>query len=180
MMIHNFGLLLTLLGPTAAPAHGFAAPPPEAYLDPVDRQMARTHTSLPGRPGPCAREERQNGIAVIVSAPVDRCFRMLPPRRWRGLWRNDFEGSQFCPEPATRCDYGTEKEQIWLTERPDKRPDGKLYRIEFIGRKTMYKGAYGHMGASDHEIVMDRLIAAQEVAKPRAAGKPGRPAHRAR
>jgi hypothetical protein len=35
--------------------------------------------------------------------------------------------------------------------------------VDFIGRKTIYKGAYGHMGASDHEIVMDRMTNYGEV-----------------
>jgi hypothetical protein len=157
--------LLLLAGLAPAP-HGFTEPPPEAYVDPVDREIARTHVGRPGRPAPCAREEIQNAIKVIVSGPTETCFRMLPARRWRGLWRNDFEGSQFCPAPARRCDLDSPGERIWLRTNPDRRPDRKLYRVEFIGRKTMYRGAYGHLGGSDHEIVVDRMISAQEVSRP--------------
>jgi hypothetical protein len=166
-MPKGLGLWLPLLGSTAAlaPTHGFNTLPPEAYVDPVDREIARTHVPAPGRPVPCGREEIQNGIRVIVGAPTETCVRMGPPRRWRGLWRNDFEGSQFCPAPATTCRFDSPGERIWLSERPDRRPDGKLYRVDFIGRKTMYRGAYGHMGASDHEIVMDRMISSREIAK---------------
>ncbi len=155
----EFVLMLTV---ATGQSHGFSEPPPEAYLDPVDQQIARTRVGAPGRPVPCGREEKHNGVTVIVSAKTEQCFKMLPSRRWRGLWRNDFEGSQFCPEPATKCDFNSPGERIWLSEKPDRRPDRKLYRVEFIGRKTLYKGAYGHMGASDHEIVMDRMISQRE------------------
>lgn len=167
-MLLGLGLLLALHGSGAPPApqHGFRQPPPEAYLDPVDREIARGHGGTPGRPAPCTHMEKPGGMEALVSAPTERCFRMEPPRRWRGLWRNDFEGSQFCPEPARRCRYGSEPEQIWLTERPERQPDGKLYRVEFIGRKTLYRGAYGHMGASDHEIVVDRFLSSRAVPDP--------------
>jgi hypothetical protein len=159
------GFLAQAQVPALKQAHGFSEPPPEAYLDPVDRQIARTRMGVPGRPVPCARHEKQNGVDVIVGVPTERCFKMHAPQRWSGLWRNDFEGSQFCPRPARTCDHRSEGERIWLTEKPDRRGDGKLYRVEFVGRKTIYKGAYGHMGASDHEIVVERMIRLREVSK---------------
>src|SRR5688500_21141 len=138
----------------AAQPHGFTQVPPEAYLDPGDQQIARTGVGVPGRPVPCGREERHTGVTlkVVVGAPTEQCFKMLPAQRFRGLWRNDFEGSQFCPAPAVKCEYAMPGEAIWLSERPNRWPDGKLYLVDFVGRKTMYKGAYGHMGAFDHEI----------------------------
>jgi len=159
------GILFELAAAVAAlaQAHGFNEPPPEAYVDPVDRQIARTRVGVPGRPVPCGREEIENGVKMVIGQPTDQCFRMLPAQRWRGLWRNDFEGSQFCPEPATTCGFDTPGDRIWLSFRPERRMDRKLYRVEFVGRRTMYKGAYGHMGASDHEIIVDRMIAVREV-----------------
>ena len=145
-----------------SPQHGFAEPPPEAYLDPVDQQIVRTRIGIPGRPVPCAREFIKKGIRTIKGKSTEECFKLLPPQRWVGLWRNDFEGSQFCPAPAATCSYNTPGDRIWLTENPSRRPDRKLYAIEFIGRRTMYKGAYGHMGASDHEMIMDKLISLKE------------------
>jgi hypothetical protein len=156
-----FGLAASAVA--LSPAHGFTEPTPEAYIDPADQQIARTRVGLAGRPVPCGREQLHGGVKVIVSVPTERCFKMLPAQRWRGLWRNAFEGSQFCPAPATKCNHDSPGERIWLTERPERRPDGKLYRVDFIGRKTIYKGAYGHMGASDYEIVMDRMIIYGEV-----------------
>jgi hypothetical protein len=88
---------------------------------------------------------------------------MTEPQVFSGLWRNDFEGSQFCPAPAATCEFKSPGERIWLTARPGRRPDGKLYRVEFVGRKTMFKGRYGHMGVFDHEIVMERMVIYTEV-----------------
>jgi hypothetical protein len=33
-----------------------------------------------------------------------------------------------------------------------------MYDVEFIGRLTAKRGHYGHMGASDHELIIDRVI----------------------
>ena len=137
---------------TAQPALNL---PLEAYVDPIDRQIAETG-GIAGRPSPCAREEVTNGIKVIVGQPIDRCVKMMPKQRWRGLWRFAFEGSQFCPEPARTCDLKTARERILLRNGPGTRGRGELYRVDFIGRRTMYKAAYNLI--YDHEIIMDKAI----------------------
>jgi len=38
--------------------------------------------------------------------------------------------------------------------------------MDFMGRRTMYKGPYGHMGGSDQELVVDRVISMKEVEAP--------------
>jgi len=131
--------------------------PLEAYVDPIDRQIAATGAGLPGRPFPCAREEITNGIKIIVSQDTERCVKMLPRQSWRGLWRAQFEGSRFCPEPARTCDHETPGEDIWLNGGPG-RPSGGLYRVVFEGRRTMYNGPYGHLGMSDHEVYVDKAV----------------------
>lgn len=142
----------------AALAQGFTEPPPEAYLDPVDQQIARTGIGLPGRPRPCLRQEMGGGVKFTRRTPTEQCFKLQPAQRWRGLWRNALEGSEFCPAPAATCGDKRPGERIWLSERPERRPDGKLYMVDFIGRKTIHKGSFGHFGTYDHEIVMDRMI----------------------
>jgi len=131
-------------------------PPPEAYLDPIDRQIAMTGKGLPGRPFPCAHEYVQNGVDTIESTPTELCVKMLPQQRWRGLWRSSMEASIFCPEPATECP--AKGDRIWLDHVPGRLGRGDLYRVDFIGRKTMYKGPYGHLSMYDHEITIDRTI----------------------
>lgn len=157
---------MVTLGWSAAAQAGFKDKLPlEAYIDPIDQQIARTGVGQPGRPSPCAYEETQMGIKVVVGRPTELCVKMMPSQHWRGLWRNDFEGSRFCPEPATACDYQTPGERIWLSRTPG-RPEGGLYWLEFVGRRTMYKGPYGHMGGSDQELLIDRVISMKELEAP--------------
>lgn len=80
-----------------------------------------------------------------------------PSQEFRGLWRNAFEGSRFCPAPATSCDQRTPGDRIWLDGGPIERPDGKLYHVQFVGRQTVTKGQYGHMGVSDHAIMVEQV-----------------------
>lgn len=156
--------MLAVVGTSGVQSSGWHAPPPEAYLDPVDRRIAETGVGVPGRPYPCTRQKA--GSNVVVHLPTEQCVKMLPAERWRGLWRDDFEGSRFCPAPATTCDGRTAGDRIWLNGGMDDAAGGGVYAVEFIGRRTMYEGAYGHMGMSDHEIVVDRFISIDVVEAP--------------
>ena len=131
--------------------------PLDAYRDPIDRRIAETGKGVPGRPLPCSYEETQNGVTAIVMQPTDICVKMSGQQRFRGLWHHPMEGSRFCPAPATQCDDKSPGDKIWLSSTPGRGGRGELYRVDFIGRKTLYKGAYGN-GFADHEIVMDRAI----------------------
>lgn len=141
-------------------------PPPEAYIDPVDRQIAESGEGIHGRPIPCGREKVEHGYTVVMSIPTDQCVKMLPAEEWQGLWRNDFEGSQFCAAPASTCDFDSMEDRVWLESGPMQGEIGALYEVRFVGRKTMFKGNYGHMGASDHEIIVDRPIFINMVQAP--------------
>jgi hypothetical protein len=145
--------------------------PPEAYVDPVDQQIARTGKGISGRPFPCEREKLADGIRYIEGVALDACVRMSPSQTFRGLWRNEFEGSRFCPAPAQECTFHTNGDKIWLTFPKDLRPynieaSGGLYELEFVGRQTMHRGFSGHLGVSDHEIIVDRLISMRELQPP--------------
>lgn len=122
-----------------------------------------------GLVSPCMKNEKTPAGETYGEVPVDECFRMDPPRRWKGLWRDEFEGSRFCPAPATRCDFNMPGDLIWLNpERVSrKEPDGGLYAVEFIGRRTAVKGRfYGHLGGSDYELIVDRFISMKQVEAP--------------
>jgi hypothetical protein len=157
--------IIALLSSAAA----FAGPddklPPEAYVRLIDQQIARSGAGVPGRPFPCSYEEVIDGSAEVASSPTELCVKMLPQQRWRGLWRNQFEGSRFCQEPAKTCDATTPGEKIWLSQTPG-HPGGGLYWIELVGRRTMYRGPYGHLGMSDHELIIDRVISMKELEAP--------------
>lgn len=125
---------------------------------------------------PCTKFIEPN---TLDSLPTDQCYKMDMPHTYRGVWINEFEGQQFIPEGTVAADWpradrkspGWSKRfeqfrlgNIWLdTSRvtfEENRPRyGGNWFIEFSGRKTLYPGAYGHMGMSGQEIVVDRLIA---------------------
>ena len=118
------------------------------------------------------------GEGSIGSLPTDQCYRMEEPRRYRGVWIDAFEGQQFIPEgtrpPAWPRVYSNSpgwREQadraqaaaIWLDVdrvklRHDSSNGSRKMLIDFIGRKTMFPGSYGHLGMSGNEIIVDRVI----------------------
>ncbi|WP_294252807.1 hypothetical protein [uncultured Sphingomonas sp.] len=140
--------------------------PPEAYLDPVDQEIARTGVGKPGRPFPCAREVKFSDTTVVESGSTDRCVRMEQSRLWRGLWRNEFEGQRFCPEPVAGCSDAAQGERIWFTQGAFIGEEGAVYEVTFIGRRTQYRGTYGHLGMSDHEVIVDRPLSIRLVEGP--------------
>lgn len=138
-----------------------------------DAEMREMQEILPGMTGECVERVRFGGLEAFPAA-VENCFEMTPQQQWSGLWRNDFEGSRFCPGPAEECDYESPGDQIWLSyseqlSRAGTEPPfgyGGLYEIEFVGRRTLRRGQFGHSGGFDHEIVVDRLIALKELQAP--------------
>lgn len=143
--------------------------PPPAKMS--DEELALLHKELPGMTHSCLNKVRARGVEAFPLHTED-CFAMNLPRKWRGLWSRGFEWSRFCSEPARTCDDRTPGARIWLSpaknfERslPTKNfdLDLKFYRIEFIGRRTVYRGAHGHLGASEHAIVVDRLLSIRPV-----------------
>ena len=113
------------------------------------------------------------------SLPIDQCYKMEPARRYRGVWVDEFENQQFIPEGSTAPEWpGAERtlpgwdEQfdraqaasIWLDvsrvslDDHDYRQGGRKMFIEFVGRKTLYPGTYGHLGMSGNEIIVDHVI----------------------
>ena len=39
----------------------------------------------------------------------------------------------------------------------------RAFRIDFVGRQTVVPGRYGHLGGSEHLIIMDRLLSAERI-----------------
>ena len=133
----------------------------------VSEELVREfRDELPGITEKCLDTLRYGGVDAIPTR-VDQCFEMTPKKRWKGLWRNGFEGSRFCASPAKSCSFETIGERVWLSDPdnvvPVKRSDEALYEIEFLGRRTLKKGAHGHLGVSDHEMVVDKVISLTRV-----------------
>jgi hypothetical protein len=156
----------------AALVSGCNYEPVSAYRDYRDRVEALTGLPLFGS-GPCFRAMHDPRIEAKKSM-TEICYRLTAPQRWRGLWRDEFEGSRFCPAPAKQCSFATGGEKIWLgysfgltdtRPRTWKVPPGGLYDVDFIGRRTAVKGHYG-TGVFNYEIVVDRMISARELEPP--------------
>lgn len=165
-------LCLLVLATASACEGRFPTTPASAYQSWKDRLVVSTGIPFFGLTPPCIEWVEDQHGSYYAGIPTDQCFKMLPPQRWRGLWRNEFEGSRFCPEPARECGlppddwYGPWG--IWLdVERVSREPaDGALYRVEFVGRRTAVKGAYGHLGGSEHALIVDRVISMKQVEPP--------------
>lgn len=139
-----------------------------------EQEVAELRAFAPGMTAACIEKARFGGLNAINSLSVEQCYEMAPVRKWRGLWRNDFEGSRFCPEPMTECGYDTPGDDIWLSYSQGLRPSsswpevgsGGMYEVEFVGRLTAKRGHYAHFGSSDHELVVDQLISIQPLRAP--------------
>jgi hypothetical protein len=143
--------------------------PASAYQNWKDQIAVATGLRDLGLVWPCTVKEGDSKFgAVYGSIPLDQCYKMEPLRRWTGLWRDEFEGSRFCPAPATECRIDSPGDIIWLdADRVTrKEPDGALYAIDMLGRRTAVRGSYGHMGGSDHELIVDRFISIKRVGNP--------------
>lgn len=119
----------------------------------------------PGMRQKCLNDVRYGGFKAWRPDDPD-CFEMMPAQRWSGLWERGWEWTNFCPDPATECDWMA-KRGTWLIFAKDAyrgpaQPDG-LYRVEFVGRRTKVPGNFGHMNSYDHLMVVDRLISIRRV-----------------
>lgn len=139
--------------------------PAGAYRNWGDRLAVATGLRAMGLVWPCKHKKHDQDIGDFYEGtPLDECYKMDQPRRWRGVWRNEFEGSRFCPAPAKKCSMSSPGEMIWLDV--SKSPDQTLYEVDFIGRRTAVKGRYGHMGGFDHELIVDRMISMRQIEPP--------------
>ena len=167
---------LTLLIPAAMLLAGCKQQPQRPPREPVTSEalIAQIHREVPGFTNECLDKLKWGGWKAVPNE-LDRCFKMLPPQRWRGLWRNAFEAPSFCPAPALKCgsDPAAEANQLEMSIEfksdppgfgPDTRPGG-LYEVEFVGRRTAHGGIHGDHPLAQ-EIVVDRLISIKEVEGP--------------
>ena len=134
--------------------------------------IAELEKFAPGMTDECLDKARYGGLAAISGLTGADCYEMEDPRVWRGLWRNEFEGSQFCPEPQTQCFYESAVDRIYLSYSREldakvEFGDGKLYEIEFVGSRTAIKGYYGHMGMFDHMVDVEEIRELRPVSEPR-------------
>lgn len=111
-------------------------------------------------------EGDESGVRFIGE---EKCFRFDPPERIKGVWMREYEGSSLLTQ--AQYDAGLRfirDDDTWLEPFAADRPpvdekDVRAYRVEFIGRRSSYPGAYGHMGGSRHIVLLDRMISIEEI-----------------
>lgn len=196
-MWHRMALMLAAGASNAGTAQAgpFDRPDPQVFARVEDQQRAR-QLSKPCTDADIGRGcDRFDGRSIreapcayyiyagtLGSLPTDQCYKMERPRRYRGVWVDEFEGQRFIPEstsppewPRTDAKSAGWREQferarlatIWFNgSRVDlnvmPRYRGTRRFIEFVGRKTKYSGAYGHFGMSGQEVIVDQVIALRE------------------
>ncbi len=160
-------ILSALLGGCSRADRAPYETPAQAYRSWDDRFVAATGFPLPWRPYPCSTEKtvqfRGETFRVMENKLTDQCVHMTARTRWRGVWKTEFEGSQFCPGARSECSLRSARPWIWMNAGVKTELNGKLYRVEFEGRRTRFPGGYGHMGEFDHEIIVDRMISIEEL-----------------
>jgi hypothetical protein len=88
----------------------------------------------------------------------------------QGLWRNNFEGSQYCDQ-REQCAGFRRQGFVWLEmkhELPgwEDTPPGGLYAIDFIGRRSTHGGIFGGQMMANQEVIVDRLLSIKLIEPP--------------
>jgi hypothetical protein len=128
-----------------------------AFIHPIDRQRALARTATQGFDEPCTRKKTIDGYEVNEQLPTDQCVHMEPAKVWRGEWVAQYEHTVFCPAAAEQTQCPIPNDRIWLSGAMGGEI-GNRYLVSFVGRKTKYRGSYGHFGLYQSEIIVDRMI----------------------
>lgn len=115
-----------------------------------------------------------DGTEIRQFAGSRACYDFLPPRRFSGIYVDEFEGQMFLEGAGEAKRYVIPCRQIWFSVDEqsdvsrwkgfDKSDDlSRVWLVDFIGRATPSapKGQYGHMGVSEGEVLVDRVISAR-------------------
>jgi hypothetical protein len=137
--------------------------PATAYVHWGDRLRASAPAVVESIFPPCTKK---NG-RYLDPTPIDECYKLQAPQRWRGIWVTEFEGYRFCPAPAQTCSgYEQPRYSLWLNPKVFGHPPqigvtlDHSYSIGFIGRRTQYRvGGW----APYYVIVVDRLISIRDL-----------------
>lgn len=122
-------------------------------------------------------ETLPSGTQVASSLPDRDCLDFGPARRFNGVYFDEFEGQLLIEGTPKGPPFREPSDHVWLEFdertvydantkallRPDDSGKTRVFMIEFIGRKTARKGQYGHMGASQHEVLVNRVVGARKI-----------------
>jgi hypothetical protein len=152
------------------------APPIAAYNNPIDGYARILPLDVFGIYS-CAKANTARGETFIEGIPFDQCYKMLPAKRMRGIWLNEFEGSRFF-EGMTHRDQvkaalrDKRAAKLWpfgewlgwgKAREPETRPRSQMVLIDFVGRRTAFPGRYGHMGGSSSGVLVDKVLSTKVI-----------------
>ena len=140
---------------------------PEPKLS--EERVQRIKRDFPGMTEECVQLLRLEGVDTQADLSTERCFRMEPAKRWTGLWRNEFEDSQFCAAPARACpgeQPGSRQQEYVRLNWPNAPSPGGLYAVEFVGRRSVDSGWYGRKAPNYREMIVDKVISIKELEPP--------------
>jgi hypothetical protein len=152
------------------------APPIAAYVNPMDGYARILPLDVFGIHS-CAKESTANGVTVIEGIPLDQCYKMLPAKRMRGIWLDEFEGSLFFegmthPAQVIAALRHERDAKLWphgewlgwgKAREPETRPRSRMVLIDFVGRRTAIPGSYGHLGSTASEVLVDKVLSTKVI-----------------
>jgi hypothetical protein len=102
------------------------------------------------------------------------CFAFSASEKIAGIWIPEFEGSMFFETTVEQPRYVELSENTpWLEIAPSAKlhvlPNTtiqKAYYVEFVGRRSTEPGMFGHMGMSENEVLVDRMLKIKLVHPP--------------
>lgn len=122
----------------------------------------------------CTTKDTSEGLTFYGRKLARTCRAWNAPRSYHGIFIQEFEGDRFIENAVPALRY-VSKRRIWLAfdQKSDasrvpelKAPDGhtKIWHVAFVGRSNHYAGRFGHLGMSDGEVLVDRVISARKLA----------------
>lgn len=98
------------------------------------------------------------------------CQRIAEPRRYRGMWQVEFEGSTFTPAGKALCIEGVTLDScadLTLVGEslpwPSRWACPRRFELEFIGRRTLHPHLTNLLA---YKIAVDKIVSAKRLADP--------------
>ncbi len=117
-------------------------------------------------------EVQSDGSRIWRFLPDRDCFDFGSAQRFTGIYFDEFEGQLFIEGAPGGPPYQQPQERIWPTfdektiyrgdtkrvMSPDDSGATRVFEVEWIGRKTVRAGHYGHFGMSQRGMIVDQVI----------------------
>jgi hypothetical protein len=121
----------------------------------------------PGITNACLDKIRWTGIKAMPG--IEQCDAVTSEKRWRGLWREYFEDSRFCEEPAKECDARSPGVWVSLEVKSAPKgfydtPPGGLYAVEVVGKETLRPDYLESI--PKRRLVVHRFISVKQIEAP--------------